>query len=520
MFSFAQLAASILNSKGLSAACVALVLLVGMPAADAQEAAASTETAEAAATSEVAPSTEVETGGSGDLPAPSEEAEPELKIERSDGDPQWLQKMLSRNDDLLPEVDVAAEDGFFQAKIAAELVAPVQLMEDFYLVTFRFTEEEQSFGECYVFQDSMDLAASLMLFSDNSFSWVSQSYSATIESKGVLAVDSGHIDGAPYLGLAWLYRMLVDGSQEPMAGQAKHWIARKEERAIYCQTSLLGHDQTFFDLFEGFVSSLEYQNSPSDPPYFEEVAVMRVNGQNLGVAWTHYYVDEDGDLERRESLSTLVPVDQQTLQSQDSLGLSYSDLDGELISEIHVEAENGEVVTNLRLAPDDDAGWAVTGTFQGKELEANLGPGAPRADFGQRLDFVEFMKTAQPDAVMTHQAWTPSMDPTRWDAVKVTYKEPHRDGFAVTLQSGPMKLDGVIDQDMNLERVVMDLGGASMSIEGVFEQGDVWYPKTLVDAAKTESSDAESSDAEAADSEASEDGAETSEESSSPDSAS
>lgn len=484
MLSFAKLAmshrgvATTLRNLGFGAAMAFWALLSGLPAVGAQE---TPQPSEVSAPSQAAPSADGDLAESGETQAVEGEAQP--KIARADDDPQWLEKMLARNDEPMAEVDVAAADGFFEAKIAANVVQPVELMDDFYLVTFQFTEDEQSLGECYVFEDRMDLASSLILFSDNTFNWVAQTYEAVIESKGVLAVDSGHVDGAPYLGLAWLYRMIIDGAEGPLAGQAKHWMAFKEERSIYCQTSFIGHDQTFFDLFQGFVGSLQFQASPSKVPYFEEVAVMRVNGQNLGVISTLYFIDEDGDIERRESFSTLVPVDQQTLQAQDSLVLSYSDVDGEVIAEVHVEAEAGEVLTNLRLAPNDDATWGVTGTFQGKELEVNLGPGDPRSDFGQRLDFVEFMKTAEPGATLAHQVWTPSMDPSRWDEAKVIYKEPHQDGYSVTLQSGPMKLDGVIDQDMNLERVVMDLGGASMSIEGVFERGDVWHPKTLVDAA-------------------------------------
>ena len=481
MFSFAKpMVAPRTQSKGLGAVLLTLTLLLGSFPAAAQEPAA-----EATAPSTETSSTET---SSTDIAAEetqsSEAAENRPHIDRSDGDPQWLEKQLTRNGELMPAVDVAAEDGFFQAKIAAEPTGPVQVMDESYLVTFRFTEEELSLGECYVFQDRLDMAASLMLFSDNIFAWVAQSYDTTIETKAVLAVDGGHVDGAPYLGLAWLFRMPVDG--EPVAGQAKHWIAIKEERAIYCQTSHLGYDQTFFDLFAAFVESVEFQTPAARQPYFEEVAVLQINGQRLGVASTLHSVDGDGDLEYLETLSMLVPVDESTLQAQDTMGLSYSDLAGEVITEIHVEAENGEIMSNLRLDPSEDGTWSVSGLFQGKELQAELGAGEPRSDFGQRLDFVEFMKTAQPGATLAHQAWTPSMDPSRWDEAKVIYQGPHDDGLAVILQSGPMKLDAVTDENMIFKQVSMDLGGASMAIESVSERGDVWFPKTLQAAAETE----------------------------------
>lgn len=408
----------------------------------------------------------------------------EPMLETNDGDPQWLEKLLLRTTEPLAPREVASEDGYFKAKLPAELLEPITPFDGGYLMALSFAAVDGVRGECYVYEDAMDMASYMVSISDHLFGIVETTH-GEIELKEVQGVEVGNLGPVPYLGLAWLYQTKAERPEDAVVGQVKHWLANKQQRSLYCFSTVMGYDDLLFGLFRSLAETLELGEPPTSLPYYEEVSQIRVGEQLVGISHLASRIDEDGDIEDREMTSMLVPLDQQTLMTSDSLAIGYSTLDGDVITKMEYASENGELVTELRLDYEDDGGWTVKGNFQGKALEATLGEGAAlRSGFGERLDFAEFLKTAKPSSVMTNLAWEAGFDPTTFVESSVTYLAPQpTDGdephHQVKLALGPLELHGVVDGGLSAVTVGLQMGATQMSIERLYTQGDIWHPRSL-----------------------------------------
>lgn len=406
---------------------------------------------------------------------PTPQAAPRIEP-ATPGDPDWFDRLLARTTEPLPEVEVGPEDGFFRATIPAKLLKPVQAFDGYYLLTFDYGPGPQSFAECYVYADALDLAGTLVLVSETVFELVAENF-GPIEAKAVHGIDAGAIGATPYMGLAWLYRARGDGGKgDAVAGQAKHWMAMKQGRGLYCQSTALGYDAALFNVFRTLVATLEYAEPLGDGVHYAEIARARIGDKVIGVAHNQHRIDEDGDIEVREALSILVPIDAQTVVSSDAIRLDYSNLAGEMVARVEVKAEHGEVVTHLNLARDEANEWIVSGVFKGKDLEANLGAVALRSHFGERLDLRRFLETAEVDRSIAFSTWTADLDPTRLIDSTWTYRGREKSGVRWRVEAGSMAFDVVSTEGMELRTMVMPMGGADMTIEQVYAEGDVFAP--------------------------------------------
>ena len=406
-----------------------------------------------------------------------------LEVELSDGDPDWFPRMLARSAEPLGLIEVAAGDNFFRASIPAELVKPVEPFDGGYLMKLVFGPDDGIAGECYVYEEAMDLAASLVLLADAIFDSV-ESMHGKIDDKEIYGVEAGNIGPVPYMGLAWLHRFEKEEKGQPIVGQAKHWLAIKEQHALYCQSTAVGYDESLFGLFRSLVESIEFAEPPPSQPYYQEVSQVRFGEQVVGVSHAAHRIDEDGEIEVRETTAMLLPLDQRTLQTEDSVRLDFSTLDGELLTKLHLKAQNGELVTELSLIPGQEDGWSVTGNFQGKALELDLGAAKLRSEFGQRLDFEEFLKTAEPGSSLKQVQWDPSLDPSQWNTIETTYVGPlsadsDPSHHKLKVATGPLVLDAVADDAMSVLSMSLQMGAVTLTIDRLHAEGDIWYPRTL-----------------------------------------
>ncbi|MEM8994103.1 MAG: hypothetical protein AAGF23_04845 [Acidobacteriota bacterium] len=402
-------------------------------------------------------------------------------------DPDWFDKMLAREVEPLPATAVGSEDGFFSARLPATSIRPVQAVDDLYLLTLDFGPGPEELAECYVFRHDLDLAGSLLAFSDEVWSALGKTV-GTIEAKAIYSIDAGGVGSWPYMGLDWLYRAKPEGGQ-PLAGQVKHLVASKQGHALYCQSSTVGYDDAFFGLFRSLVASVRFQEVAEAEPYCEELALVSIGGQAVGIARCANRLDADGDVEVRIALAMLLPVDDQTLQASDNVSVEYSTTSGDLISAVEVEASGGEVETQLLLSRTE-AGWRVDGTFQGKELTADLGEAELHSDLQQRLELRALLATppSTEDGAgapsLTFADWMPDLDPTVIAETEIALAGEDPGGVALRISSGPTSYSAVADpESLSLIKVTLPLGAQSMEMERVYSRGDAFYPLELAAAA-------------------------------------
>jgi len=369
-------------------------------------------------------------------PADAEAGMPEIEPGSPSEDPQWFEKLLAREAEPVAEQWIGSPDGKFRSRVAAEVVATSHQV----LAAAAFESIAESLGE--------------------------------IDSKAILKIDAGAFGRHPFLALDWLYR--VKSPKGLLAGQIKHLSAvARGGASAHCYHNEAGYKATFERVVHGLVEHLEVAE-PEPDPYYEEVSVVRIGDLQAGVARLAMTVDEQGDTKIVETLSLLVPVDQQTVMANDNYNVQFSSPDGSLINQIDVESQNGELSTQLALDPADD-GWRVSGTFQSKKLQGSLEPAEIPSTLGMMLDLRGFLPRAQPGAVKSFPQWM-SDNPLALTDVRFQVEGRVEDGIAARLDLGPMKLDGVLDANGSVVSATMAMGPAEMEIERLYVQGTLPAP--------------------------------------------
>ncbi len=404
-------------------------------------------------------------------PPPSELPPSELPPSES---ADWLNRLLEREVEPLPSIEVADGQGFFKAKVPAKLIEPVTLVDGARHLMLDFGAGPENLAECYVYSDDLDLAGSLLSFSDGVFEAIETQY-GEVELKAVLDVTAGALEGSPYLGMDWLYRCNTQNG--PVAGQAKHLIASKNRRAVYCQSSSVGYSKAFFGVFQSLVETLEY-GEPLPQPHYQEISVASLGEHVLGVSHQAHRIDADGDVEIVEKLSMLVPkADGQTFQAEDSVSMEHSTVQGDLIGQVEVEAADGQMVSHLNLGRFENGAWAVKGAFRAKNYDTILSK-APvlRSSYGRRLDFQSFFPKAKIDEILSREVWMPDVDPVRISETKISILASQPKGASVKIETGPVSLSGLADPTFSLVFVTVPVGAAQMILRQVFKQGDVFHP--------------------------------------------
>lgn len=400
------------------------------------------------------------------------------ELKNPQNDPQWFEKLLARTVEKIPApLTVAPQDKSFQASIPATLIKPIESVEGAHVLTLDYGAGAANFAECYVYEEALDMAGGLMSLSSYLFGVIEQNY-GELELKRIAGLDAKARDMVPTLSLDWIYRSKGNESTGgAMVGQTNHRIATKDGRSLYCHSTSPGFDAAFDGLFESFVDTATFPESESDH-YYRDLSLVSLGQQAVGIARSSHRIDEDGDIERRESVAFLFPVDQSTLQAKDSEVVEYSTLAGDVIAKIEIEASNGELTTNLRLAEGED-GWEVSGVFEGKELNAELGKRTLRSDFGQRLDFMDFVKTAKADAVLKVDEWSADLDPTSFQQTDWIFKGRDDDRFNLDFTLGPLSMSGVLDSQASVLAVSIPMGASSLEIRRLVAEGNPMHPTTL-----------------------------------------
>lgn len=383
--------------------------------------------------------------------------------QQMDGWPEWLIEAMAAESSKLKTAEFAIEAGPYQFTLPKETSGPNAFDGGWY---FESQIGSDAVLECYIFTGDNDLATLTNNLVDISLQTTAETNGGNLDNKSVLALDAGHLDGSPYLSVEWVYT--VGEAPNALVGHTKVAAATNGKLTQACSHTALGYRETFKNSFATFVRATQ-QPGPAVEPYYEEVALQKLAGQPIGTVHVSYTLDEDGDTRIDTVNASLIQIGPDSVASSDSVSVSWSTPEGMLINALIVDAENGEVVTNLTLARNDSADWQVSGTFQGKPLEHVIdGSEAPISDLGSIQIARAFF--AGDATEVSFPMWISDADPTRMLQATMQREDKNTAGEALLIL-GPLSMQTSFDDAGSVTYSSMQIGALEFALERVWHRG-------------------------------------------------
>lgn len=379
--------------------------------------------------------------------------------------PAWLQEAMAKESPSLKAQEVSIGDGFFESRLAGEPIGDPQATGDgWYLARDIDTPSPL---ECWVFSSTVDPATTAANIAEATIQ-ATANRMGPLNARGIEFIDMGEIDGAPYLALEWIYT--VGEAPNINAGYTKVRVATIDGVTVGCGHNYLGYRETFARAFEEFVRSADIAGGEPAPDY-EEIFVHRVGNQPIGVSYSSFTTDEDGDTEITMVESLLVPVDVATLNISDSWHASFARPDGTLINQVTAKSENGELTMQLSLDDMGDGTWLVSGSFQGKDINEEITATAPPVSEIGQMHAVKDLLADDERSAVTLDAWLPDVDPTRFVQTGVEVDSARRQQGHATLTLGPMSMAAQFDKEGSLMKARLLTGAAELFLDRVWTRG-------------------------------------------------
>lgn len=378
--------------------------------------------------------------------------------------PEWVQEAMQTESRRMKFRKVVTSDESLHIKLPGKPEVPEAFDGGWY---FASDIKANSPLECYIWNQSMDLATLANFLAESNIEALANTHGAVTERQ-VFHTESGAIASMPYLALEWMY--VVQAEPQPLAAFTKVRVATKGDVSFGCAHNYLGYRETFAKAFAEFVTTAEYEDATATP-YYEEIAQLEMNGVGTGIAYTSYTADAEGDIKVYYVDSSLVAVDPSTVVATDSYTITYSMDDGELINAYSINVENGEISSDLSLERDDAGTWIVSGTTQGKslnrEIDASLSPASELRQLEIARNLFAGDKTTDNALV-----WVPSIDPTRLLETTITRDDAEVERQAV-LVLGPVSYTGRFDEDGNMVESDMQIGPVTINIRRIWSAGSL-----------------------------------------------
>lgn len=383
-------------------------------------------------------------------------------------EPQWLTDARAREAEPMPPQTIGSEDRFFRARVPAKLAGPIVRTGDIYHVQLEVGTETPI--ECFVYQEELDSAASLSMISSGTFEAISNV--SEVDYKEIGELDAGAIVGSPFLYVDWLYRARVGDSVQ--VGGIKHLTAQKRGRTVHCLHNEVGYTQTFRRAVRGLIESLEYQQPRKSEPHFTQVSTLTIKGTPVGYEHVTLVRDESGTTRVDVRTALLMPVDRETIAATDSVAVEFAEPDGDLIEQVFVETENGELVTQLTLVPGSQGVWEASGMFKSKPVAAQIRPGAhPTTWLGEALTLRQALARDGIGSEVTLVRWIPGADPTHLlDETLSIEEELDQERYGARLVVAGLEAALVVDIQGSIETASIDMGFGNMDFERVYVGGD------------------------------------------------
>jgi len=383
--------------------------------------------------------------------------------QQMDGWPDWLVEAMEAESGKIKNARMEVEAGPYSFELPKKTTGPNAFEGGWY---FESDIGSNTAVECYIMTDNIDLASFTNTMSQLNIDATVEANPGDLASLNLFTLDVGNLGGTPYFAVEWLYT--VGEAPAAMVGFTKVLTASNGEITQACSHNTIGYRESFQQVFETFVQSMQ-QPAAEDEPYYEELGLQKLDDQPVGFTHSSFTLDADGDTRIETVTASLFPVGPDALASSDSTDVTWSTPDGYTINSISASGENGELTTNLQLVRNDVGDWVVAGTFQGKELEEVIdGNIEPLTGVGEMQLARDLM--AGDDTSVAYPVWTTEVDPTRFLEAGIERDDAETDG-QVVLTLGPLTMNGRLDATGSLEYGAMQMGASQLIFERVWLRG-------------------------------------------------
>jgi len=381
--------------------------------------------------------------------------------------PQWLEDAMAQEDLAIRLRKVDIGDGRIQTRLAGKAAAEPQVVDGGWYIPRDIGTDTPL--ECWAFTSVVDPGTMAHSIAEQSMA-ASATLSGPLGERQLHFLDTGAIDGVPYVALEWLYS--VGEGSDKAVGLTKVRVAVDGNYSFACAHNFLGYRQTFALAFEHFVREAKTERT-SATPYYEEIIVQRVGDQPIGVAHSMFTLDASGDTRISSMETMLMPIDGSTLTVSDTWRSGWSRPDGTIINQRAAKSENGQLAMDLALDPLKDGGWAVSGSFGGKDVEYEIEATTPMSELGQFLTAKDLLADTERNSA-TLTVWLPSADPSQFLTAAVAINPSGRaQGFG-QLTVGPIEILAQFDENGSLRYGTMTAGPAEITHERIWVRGELF----------------------------------------------
>ena len=320
--------------------------------------------------------------------------------------------------------------------------------------------------ECWAFKDYDGPANSLVNMMKYAINNIAQQQGKALSSQYTYSLDMTTLEDTLVMDYQVLYNLGEDG--DTLSGLIKGMSAESANGLQVCMHNEVGYRKTLKKIFTSFVTAADQSDSPQ--PFFHSINSVVMNGELVGLASEKFIKDTEGDVEMRETLSMILPVDANNVAATDTVTLSWSTADGALINAYQYTIENSEMAATFSLSAAEGQ-WSVEGEIQGKSVNADLEyEGEIVSSFGTYLMGQSLSTTADVNEA-TFKIWTADTDPTSTTTM-VMKKRGEENGFQqFQLDMEGLAIEYSMDDRFIMQSAVMQLGPVTMKMAPLFVSG-------------------------------------------------
>lgn len=389
-------------------------------------------------------------------PAPSSSASPEVPAaapeEKFD-----LEGMVARELKPMAKRKVASPDGKFSAEVEAVGEAKITPGEQFTIFEIPIGTGDQL--TCFHYAHPLDAGGSLQR--------LAKSAEEKTQVQAVRVSDIVALAENPAVFLEVEYVVPTKGGVA--AGMMKAMLYANPDIPVLCVHDELGYRESFKRISLDLVRSASV--GASSEARYQELQLVKLNDRPVGFE-RRVMMDGEGNTVVTElTTAMMLPRSAKELIVEDTAATSLSDKSGQLIELTYAKASNGEL--SVQVAAKRKAGneYTYSGTHSGKEVSGAFKTKDRRGvatDLMVSRGVKEKLLSGKAKE-LKFELYQPSLNPA--GAVEVVCRKDAKSARALSLQLGPMKLDGTADEHGMLERVEMAMGKAKLVQERVFERG-------------------------------------------------
>lgn len=377
--------------------------------------------------------------------------------------PAWFNKAVKREASLGEKSDVELAAFPLEGTIPGRW-SEVQKIDEYWYYTIDIGTATPI--ECWAFKDYDGPANSLVNMMKYAINNIAQQQGKALSSQYTYSLDMTTLEDTLVMEYQVLYNLGEDG--DTLSGLIKGMSAESANGLQVCMHNEVGYRKTLKKVFTSFVTAADQSDSPQ--PFFHSINSVVMNGELVGLASEKFIKDTEGDVEMRETLSMILPVDANNVAATDTVTLSWSTADGALINAYQYTIENSEMAATFSLSAAEGQ-WSVEGEIQGKSVNADLEyEGEIVSSFGTYLMGQSLSTTADVNEA-TFKIWTADTDPTSTTTM-VMKKRGEENGFQqFQLDMEGLAIEYSMDDRFIMQSAVMQLGPVTMKMAPLFVSG-------------------------------------------------